>query len=214
LDGARQVVTITASRWTATRGTAVAWQKRGRTWRAVRGPVKVALGAEGMSPAPRRPRGTTPAGVHELASAFGMLPDPAGALPYRRLDADDRWPHDRLSPRTYNVLQTARSPRATWRKRHELVFAKHQGSFEQGLVVDFNRPRRTFWSPARKQWMARRPADVRKGSLLVHTGKRVGGHGWVSVPTQDLAWLLRWANPAQQGTRIVVGTPKHLRDNL
>jgi arylsulfatase A-like enzyme/L,D-peptidoglycan transpeptidase YkuD (ErfK/YbiS/YcfS/YnhG family) len=214
LQGARQVVTVTAPRWTATRGTAVAWQRRGRTWRAVRGPVKVSLGAEGMSPALRRPLGTTPAGVHQVASAFGMRPDPAIPMRYRRLDGDDRWPHDRLSPRTYNVLQQSRPPRATWRKRHEVVFADHPGSFERGVLVDFNRVRRTYWSAARKQWMARVPADVRQGSLLLHTGQRVGRHGWVSMPTPDLAWLLRWMDPADQGTRLVVGTPRYLRDNL
>ena len=42
----------------------------------------------------------------------------------------------------------------------------------------------------------------------------VGRHGWVSMPTRDLAWLLRWMDPADQGTRLVVGTPSYLRDNL
>jgi arylsulfatase A-like enzyme/L,D-peptidoglycan transpeptidase YkuD (ErfK/YbiS/YcfS/YnhG family) len=211
--GRRQLVTVTAPRWDAKRGIAVAWQKHGRTWRKVRGPVTVALGAEGMSLAGRRVAGTTPAGVHRIASGFGLRPAPDTALKYRRLDANDRWPHDRLSEQTYNVLQPFRSPKATWRKRNEVVFADHTGSFDRGLLVDFNRVRRTYWSPLRRQWMARVPANVRKGSFVVHTGSRVGRMGWLSMPTRDLTWLMHWTKP-EQGTRLVVGTPRHLRSKL
>ncbi|HSE10621.1 MAG TPA: sulfatase-like hydrolase/transferase [Nocardioidaceae bacterium] len=214
LRGARQVVTVTAPRWTAKRGIAVAWQKRGRTWRKVRGPVKVVLGADGMSSARRRVAGTTPAGVHRVASALGRRPAPTTALRYRRLDANDRWPHDRRSEQTYNVLQPFRSPEATWRARSEVLFAAHEGSFERGLIMDFNRARRTYWSREQRQRMARTPANVRQGSFLVHTGPRVGRMGWLSMPTRDLTWLMRWAKPADQGTSLVVGTPRYLRNNL
>ena len=94
-----------------------------------------------------------------------------------------------------------------------MVFADHAGSFDRGLLVDFNRVRRSYWSGARRQWMARVPADVRKGSFVVHTGDRVGRMGWLSMPTRDLTWLMHWTKP-NQGTRLVVGTPKHLRDKL
>jgi arylsulfatase A-like enzyme/L,D-peptidoglycan transpeptidase YkuD (ErfK/YbiS/YcfS/YnhG family) len=214
LAGADQVVTVTARRWSADRGVAVAWQKRGRTWRAVRGPVRVSLGEAGMAPVGNRIAGSTPAGVHEVSTALGMRPDPDAALRYTRLGTRARLPQDRLSTETYNVLQRFRSDTATWRPRREVRFADHPGSFERGLVVDFNRPRGTYWSPRRRQWMARVPADVRAGSFLVHTGRRVAGQGWVAMPVRDLDWLVRWADPADRGTKIVVGTPRYLRDNM
>ena len=213
LEGAHQVVTVTAPRWEATRGVAVAWQKRGLSWHAVRGPVRVALGSSGMSATARRPAGATPAGSYRIASAFGMLPDQNAALGYRLLGETDRWVQDPRSSRTYNLLQPGRPRIATWRRTRETLFADYPGSFERGLVLAFNRPRKVYWAPKRKQLMARVPADVRRGSLLVHTGRRVGRQGWVSMPTRDLSWLTRWANPAR-GTRVVIGTPKYLRDTL
>ncbi len=211
-EGVRQLVTVTAGRWKAQRGTAVAWQRRGRTWRVVRGPVTVRLGESGMTPTPPRVRGATPAGAHRLVHALGTRPAPRTRLRYRELGVRNRLPQDRRSTGTYNVLQPFRSQRAAWRPGREVVFADHPGSFARGLVLDFNRPRRTSWSARRRQWVARVPADVRRGSLLLHTGRRVPGQGWVSMPTRDLTWLIRWADPAEQATTVVVGTPRYLRD--
>ncbi|HEU4515451.1 MAG TPA: sulfatase-like hydrolase/transferase [Nocardioidaceae bacterium] len=214
LGRAKQVVTVTASRWRAQRGIAVAWQRRGRTWKAVRGPVRVRVGEAGMAPVGDRVPGSTPAGTHAVSTALGIRPDPGVELPYRRLGGRARLPLDRRSTETYNVLQRFRSPSATWRPRAEVRFADYPGSFERGLVVDYNRPRGTYWSPRRRQWMARVPADVRAGSFLLHTGRRVPGQGWVAMRVRDLDWLLRWADPEDKGTRLVVGTPRYLRNNL
>ncbi|HSE69872.1 MAG TPA: hypothetical protein VLA97_03865, partial [Nocardioidaceae bacterium] len=170
-------------------------------------------GSSGMSATARRPAGTTPAGSYQIASAFGMLPDQKAALGYRLLGETDRWVQDPRSSRTYNLLQPGRPRIATWRRTRETLFADYPGSFERGLVLAFNRPSKVYWAPKRKQLIARVPADVRRGSLLVHTGRRVGRQGWVSMPTRDLSWLTRWADPAR-GTRIVIGTPKYLRDTL
>jgi hypothetical protein len=61
--------------------------------------------------------------------------------------------------------------------------------------------------------VARVPADVRAGSFLLHTGPRVPRQGWVSMPVRDLDWLVRWADP-DKDAKLVVGTPRYLRDNL
>lgn len=213
-EGVGQLVTITAPRWKAKRATAVAWQRRGRTWRAVRGPVPVRLGEAGMSAGPRRAAGATPAGAHRVVHALGARPAPPTRLRYRRIGERDRLPHDPAATGTYNVLQGFRSPLASWRPGREVVFADHPGSFDRGLVLDFNRPRRTYWAAERRQRVARVPADVRRGSLLLHTGSPVPGRGWVSMRVRDLTWLIRWADPAGQATTLVVGTPRHLRSRL
>lgn len=211
--GATQLVTVTAPQWGATRGIAVAWQKRGLAWHAVRGPVKVALGAAGLSATTPRPVGTTPAGVYPVATAFGRRQDPGGALRYRRLRPEDRWAQDPQAPRTYSLMQVKRSRSASWRRSREVLFAAYPRSFERGVVLRFNRPRQVVWNAARQQFEAKAPADVRNGSILIHSGPRVGRYGWMSMPTADIGWLVRWADPAQR-TRIVVGTPTYLRDQL
>lgn len=209
----RQVVTVTASSWSEARGVAVAWQKTGRAWYRVRGPVPVKLGARGMARLGEWRTGETVGGVHDVLSAFGKRVDPGGELTYRRIDANDRWPFDPESAATYNVFQTSRSGRATWRPRFETVFSAHPGSFDRALVTGYNRARRIYWSSGLRQRMAADPADVRRGSLLINTGTRVGPNGWVSMPTRDLTWLVRWSDPAQH-PKIVVGTPKYLRGVL
>lgn len=211
--GATQLVTVTAQQWGATRGIAVGWQKRGLAWHAVRGPVKVALGSAGLSATTPRLVGTTPAGVYPIATSFGRRRDPGGALRYRRLRPEDRWSQDPLAPRTYSLMQVKRSRSAGWRRSREVLFAAYPGSFERGVVLRFNRPRQIGWNARRQQYEAKVPADVRKGSLLIHSGRRVGRYGWMSMPTADIGWLARWADPAQH-TKIVVGTPKYLRDRL
>jgi N-acetylglucosamine-6-sulfatase len=212
---ATQVVTVTGRSWNARRGRAVAWQKRGRSWRAVRS-FAVELGVDGMArPGTRRhERGRTPAGTFRAARGYGLRPDPGTAVPYRVLDADDRWPFDVRSPETYSVLQGHRSSRATWRPRFEEVFARSPRQFRHALVLDHNLPRRIRHAAARGQSTASVPADVRLGSFLVHTGERVGRHGWVAAPPRQLAWLLRWIDPAQHGTRFVTGPVDHLRGRL
>jgi arylsulfatase A-like enzyme/L,D-peptidoglycan transpeptidase YkuD (ErfK/YbiS/YcfS/YnhG family) len=211
---ATQVVTITGRSWSSRRGRAVAWQKRGRSWRAVRS-FPVELGANGMARpgAARHERGRTPAGTFRAVRGYGLAPDPGTDLPYRVLDSDDRWPFDARSPETYSVLQERRPARATWRPRYEEVFARSRRQFRHVLVLDHNLPRRVRHA-AFGQSVASVSADVRLGSFLIHTGERVGRHGWVAAQPKQTAWLLRWVDPVQHGTRVVTGPVRHLKDRL
>jgi hypothetical protein len=45
-------------------------------------------------------------------------------------------------------------------------------------------------------------------------GRRLGRHGWVSMPQRSLTWLLGWMQPRTQRTTFVVGTPRYLRGRL
>lgn len=213
---ATQLVTVTGRDWSSRRGTAVAWEKRGDSWRRVRGPLEVQLGRRGMAVTELGglPRGKTAAGAFDIERAFGIRPDPETVLPYRQVDKDDRWAYDPEAPRTFNVLQLSRSDRATWRERLERVFWDYRGRFQYGAVLDHNLPSQIFWDPTLRQRMARMPADVRDGSLLLHTGDRLSGHGWVTMPTRDLRWLLRWVSASTGDAKVVVGTPGYLREHL
>lgn len=210
-----QVVTITGASWASRRGRLVAWQKRGRSWRAVAS-TGVRLGARGMAPpgAVRHQRGTTPAGTFRPARALGLRPDPGSRLTYRRLGAGDRWPFDPRSRSTYNVLQPRRSDRATWAAVREEVFAERPSDFRHLVVLRQNLPRWIRWDRATRQRVAADPADVRRGSFLLHTGERVRRHGWVSIPGARARWLLRWMSPATDDTRFVTGPVGWVRGNL
>lgn len=212
--GSRQLVTFTAARPGAKRGTAVAWERHGRQWRVVRGPMPIHIGGRGLARS-RQPSGNAaPSGVHDLAFAFGSNQNPGATVDYRRLRGKERWPSDPRSRETYNVLQRQRPLTATWRPRHEKVFARYPGRFRTALVLDYNRPRRDYWSPLLRQSMAQVPADVKRGSLLLHTGRPLRDKPWITLRPRDLAAVLGWARPKKHDTRFVVGTPGFLRRKL
>jgi arylsulfatase A-like enzyme/L,D-peptidoglycan transpeptidase YkuD (ErfK/YbiS/YcfS/YnhG family) len=216
LEGATQLVTVTANRWDARTGTLVAWQKQERSWRAARGPLTVRLGRNGMA----RPsqvvhqRSRTRAGMFTVDRALGVRPAPGGEVRYRQLDSGDRWPFDPQARSTYNVFQPRRPVRPTWRPTYEEVFWRNRPAFAYALVLDHNLPQDVRRDQRRRLLFARTPAAVPGGSLLLHTGDRVGRHGWVSLPTAELRWLTRWARPRTQGTRFAVGTVDFLRNRL
>lgn len=216
VGNARQVVTITAANWRTGAGKLVAWQRHGRSWRIARGPFAVRLGDRGLvaSTASRHETAETPVGTFRAASVFGRLRDPGNALPYRRIDRDDYWPMNRESVRTYNVFQTSKPPSALWRpERYERLWS-HRFRFPYALVMDHNLGTRVQLSPMRQQRVAARPANVHRGSFIIHAGGRLGEHGWVSMSPARLRWLVRWMQPGRDHTKFVVGTPRHLRTQL
>jgi N-acetylglucosamine-6-sulfatase len=216
IGSARQVVTLTARDWRTGKGMATAWQRRGRTWTVRRGPFPIRLGARGLIAAAQRRDGTseTPAGTFAPAFALGRLRNPGTTVPYRRFDRSDYWVMDPRVPRTYNVYQPRRSAKARWRKAAAEHWWSHRARYPHALVLRFNLPRGVRYAKARGQYLATRPADVRKGSFVLHTGSRVAGRGWTSMAADRIAWLLRWMRPNTLGTRFVVGTPGFMRGRL
>ncbi|MGH3372047.1 MAG: sulfatase-like hydrolase/transferase [Nocardioidaceae bacterium] len=213
---ATQVVTVTARTWRTGRGTAVAWEKVGRSWRVARGPFGVTLGEDGMI-RPGRPRhmaGETPAGTFSPARAMGFRPDPGTALSYRRLDGNDHLPHDPEYPATYNVFQPFRPKTGRWAADLSERFADRRARYPHAVVMNHNLPRRIGFNTWFRERVAREPANVRQGSFLLHAGRRVGRRGWVSMPTDQLAWLMGWMRPERQRTTFVVGPPSFLRSRL
>jgi N-acetylglucosamine-6-sulfatase len=213
---ARQVVTLTARNWGTGKGMATAWQRRGRTWTVRRGPFPISFGARGLIAAAQRRDGTgeTPAGTFAPAFALGQLRNPGTTLQYRRFDIDDYWAMDRRVPKTYNVYQPSRPAKAQWRKTQAEHWWSNRSRYPHALMLKFNLPSGVRYAKARGQYQATNPADVRKGSLVLHTGSRVAGRGWTSMPADQITWLLRWMRPNTLGTRFVVGTPGFMRGRL
>ena len=213
---ARQVVTLTASSWSTSRGTAVAWQRQGRTWRVVRGPFSVRLGRHGltMPDRVRHLRGKTPVGTFRPATVMGLSRDPGTQQRYRRLDRDDHWPFDPRDPSTYNVFQPDRGAKATWNPALDERWSAHRSRYSYAMVMRYNLPSRVVRSARYGQQTATKPADVRKGSFVVHVGDPMGKQGWVSMPRARMRWLLTWMRPSTLDTKFVVGTPGYLRKNL
>ncbi|MGH3356189.1 MAG: sulfatase/phosphatase domain-containing protein, partial [Nocardioidaceae bacterium] len=213
---ARQVVTVTARNWSAGTGRATAWQRRGRTWTVRRGPFPVILGGRGLVRAQDRRAGSgqTPAGTFRPGFALGHLRDPGTALSYRRFDENDYWAMDPRAPRAYNVYQPRHSPRSTWRTRAAERWRDHRSRYPYAMVMQYNLPRRISHSRRFDQMQAAVPADVRRGSLVLHVGRRLSHHGWTSMDRGEMRWLLRWMHPDRMHTRFVLGTPSYLRKHL
>jgi len=216
IGAARQVVTITAPNWRTGRGQLTAWVRHRRTWTVARGPFPVQLGSNGLVPEEERRQGSgeTPAGTFTPENAFGLRPPVRTELPYRRVDDNDYWVFDPRVPEAYNVNQPRRSPTATWRERFSVRWGADARRFSYGLLLDYNLPTGVVRSRQLGELRSDSPADVRKGSFVLHAGSRLGQQGWVSMNTRKLTWLLRWTRPGPTGARFVVGTPDYLRGRL
>ena len=209
----RQLLTVTAPRWSSTRASLRVWRRTDHGWRLVRGPVRVALGWNGFAPAGKRRQGTgtTPAGRFALPYAFGNRPDPGGRVGYRRVDRNDYWPYEPRDPRTYNVYQRHKAAKTRWRRDYAERLASYGREYAHSIVVGFNLPRGVHYSRARRQWVAREPADTRRGGgIFLHVRERRYTAGCVSAPLRDVRWIVRWLDPRQR-PRIVMGPTAWVR---
>ena len=141
-------------------------------------------------------------------SAFGSRPDPGTRLAdYRRFDGDDYWVYDPRDPRTYNVLQPQRSAHADWRRgwAERLAGVRGDREYAYGVVVGFNLPSRVRWSERLDQYVARDPADTRRGGgIFLHVNGAGATAGCVSVTKPRMRRLLRFLD-AGTAPRVVIG---------
>lgn len=137
-------------------------------------------------------------------AAFGVRADPGTRLPYRKVDADDHWAGDNRDAKTYNLFQPSASPRRTWRKSQAERLAAYPRQYAHAAVIDFNKARGVRWDTGRRQYVAVRPADTRRGSaIFLHAGGTGSTAGCVSVSRAGMVRLLRWLDPAKR-PRIVM----------
>jgi hypothetical protein len=77
-------------------------------------------------------------------------------------------------------------------------------------VVGFNLPRGVHWSSRRHQYVAREPADTRRGGgIFLHVQRSRHTAGCVAGPLRDVRWLVRWLDPRLH-PRIVMGPRRGL----
>jgi L,D-peptidoglycan transpeptidase YkuD (ErfK/YbiS/YcfS/YnhG family) len=206
--GVQQMVTVTSPGWDTTRATLRAWERApGGRWRLARGPVAARIGWNGWVRGPRRRQstGTTPAGKYALPRAFGSATDPGGALPYGRFDRDDYWPYEPRDPATYNVYQRHKAAGTHWRRGYRERLWDFRGQYRYAVVVGFNLPAGVHYSPARRQWVARRHADTsRGGGIFVHVSDGGPTAGCVSTRRRAVRSLVRWLDPGRS-PRVVMG---------
>jgi L,D-peptidoglycan transpeptidase YkuD (ErfK/YbiS/YcfS/YnhG family) len=209
----QQLVTVTSRQWNDTRAWMSAWRRRGGEWHRVRGPVRMRLGYNGWVPAQKRRQntGTTPAGNFAMSYAFGNRRDPGAEIPYRHVDRNDVWPYEPRDPATYNVLQPFHAKTSRWRRGYYERLASYGYEYAYGVVLGFNLPGGVHWSKKRRQYVARRPAEVRRGGgIFLHVQESRYTAGCVAGPLRDIHWLVRWLDPALR-PRVVMGPTRFVK---
>ncbi|MGZ8736534.1 MAG: L,D-transpeptidase family protein [Nocardioides sp.] len=215
-DDVSQLVTVTSDKWSSTRARMSAWRKRDGRWERVRGPVSVRLGYNGWVPASKRRQstGTTPAGDFAMRYAFGNRADPGTDLRYMHVDSTDVWPYEPRDPATYNIYQPAQASTSKWRSDHKERLASYGYEYAYSVVLGFNLPSGVHWSKKRRQYVARQPADTRRGGgIFLHVQRSENTAGCVAGPIKDIRWVVRWLDPARK-PRIVMGPQTWVKRNL
>jgi L,D-peptidoglycan transpeptidase YkuD (ErfK/YbiS/YcfS/YnhG family) len=214
--GVKQLVTVTSDRWRSTRASMSTWRKRSDGWHRVRGPITVRLGYNGWVRAQKRRQstGTTPAGSFSMSYAFGNRPDPGAEVRYVHTDEDDVWPYEPRDPATYNIYQPYRAPGSHWRKDYRERLASYGREYAYSVVLGFNLPRGVHWSTTRRQYVARKPADTRRGGgIFLHVRGSKNTAGCVAGPLRDIRWVVRWLDPDLR-PRIVMGPRSFVKRRL
>ncbi len=209
----KQLITVSASRWSSTTATLKAWQRGADgDWVLVRGPVPVVLGYNGWVRASQRRQstGTTPAGKFRLPSAFGRLPDPGTRMLFRHFDRNDWWPYEPRDPATYNVYQYHKAATSHWRPDNAERLWDYYDQYAYGIVVGFNLPSGIHYSAQRKQRVADHRADTsRGGGIFLHVRGQGNTAGCVAMSRNQMRWLLRWVRPGAH-PRIAMGPRDYL----
>jgi L,D-peptidoglycan transpeptidase YkuD (ErfK/YbiS/YcfS/YnhG family) len=177
---ADQVVTVVANSPAATTATLTAWQRIAGIWFRAYGPVSAYVGTDGVGQASET-TSHTPAGVWTLTEAFGIQANNGTRLPYRQVDTSDWWVSDTNSP-YYNTHYRCAPGTCPFNEAAGEDLGKAGTAYNHAVVIDYNR----------------HPAVPGAGSaffLHVSTGRPTAG--CVSIPTNDLDFVMRWLDPAK-----------------
>lgn len=206
LGNSDQVLVVSATSWNTTFAVARLFVRIGGRWQQEMAPVPARLGWGGLVLGSQRLQdtGTTPAGTFPLMGAFGFLPAPGGHFPYRRVTSGSWWPNDPADPSTYNVWQSSRPAKATWRASWGEQLIKWLPQYDYGLVLGYNLPAGQYVSRG-GETVTLHPANLRAGGgIFVHVSSTGPTAGCVSLPAPALAEVIRLLVPADHPL-IVIG---------
>jgi L,D-peptidoglycan transpeptidase YkuD (ErfK/YbiS/YcfS/YnhG family) len=172
---ANQLITVRVSSSTATVAKLRAYDKVDGTWKLRFGPVTARVGAAGVGTASEGST-RTPRGSYPLTGAFGRLADPGTKMPYFKTDKYDWWDSNSSSP-TYNQhVRRATSPGGP----SENLYSA--GSvYDYAAVIGYNRQQ----------------VPGAGSAFFLHVSNSRSTGGCVAVSRKNMAWLLRWMNPAK-----------------
>ena len=174
----------------------------GRLWFTDTGQASSAIPDRGALPGRSR---------DEVVALANRLTPPELALRYRRLDRSDVWPYEPRDPATYNIFQPHKGSGSRWRPDYYERLASYGYEYAYAVVLGFNLPKGVRWSEKRRQYVAREPADTRRGGgIFLHVQRSRYTAGCVAGPIDDVRWLVRWLDPAQR-PRIVMGPTGYVK---
>jgi L,D-peptidoglycan transpeptidase YkuD (ErfK/YbiS/YcfS/YnhG family) len=207
----RQLITVIAPAWSATRATLRRWERPGSRspWTPVAQPVAVVLGRAGLRPGrglhpvlPGQPAkqegdGCSPAGLFSLDTAFGTA---------RKASRPSQWPWlpmtshhagvDDPRSRHYNRIVDRRSVQPDWRSAENMI--PESGVYRLGLVVRHN------WD--------QQPGAGSCIFLHIWDHPEATTAGCTAMDAAHLASLLQWLQPAS--TPLLLQLPQALAARL
>jgi L,D-peptidoglycan transpeptidase YkuD (ErfK/YbiS/YcfS/YnhG family) len=188
---ATRVITATAPSTGSTSGTVQAWQRSGAGWVRYGAAMTAYFGSDGLTTAPSESRSATPIGSFTLTQAFGALPNPGTALPYRQTTVADWWISE-PGP-LYNTEQHCSAGCAFAQGAPNEHLVTERPYYNYAVVIDDN--------------TTNSPTGVRQGAgsaFFLHVTTYSPTAGCVSIPQDRLVELLRWLAPAAH-PRILIG---------
>ncbi len=210
--GSHQLIIVQARSPHSSRGTLQAWTRTADGWRPEQASTDVRLGAHGVVAAARRRQDTmtTPAGTFTITSAFGRLPDPGTALPYRHLTAVDAWTYDPRDASTYNLFQSAPVTWAGYGQNVEHLRA-HGRQYDFVAVIDYNTPPGPVVVGSDGIARAAHPANTAAGGgIFLHVSDGTATEGCIAVAKPVMVKLLRWMNPAEHPLIVIAASSQQV----
>jgi L,D-peptidoglycan transpeptidase YkuD (ErfK/YbiS/YcfS/YnhG family) len=175
--GLRQLITVQAPSYSATRATLRAYRVVNGKRTLIFGPWQARVGYNGVA-RPGRKRegdGKTPSGTYGFSFFFGVQPALAFKYPFRHAYRYDVWDDDPSSP-LYNEWLDDRhqNPGASPEPMHRVP------AYDYAAVIAYNTARVPGLGSA----------------IFLHVGTGAATAGCVSLPRSELIAVLRWLRPA------------------
>ncbi|MGW3338517.1 L,D-transpeptidase family protein [Streptomyces sp. NPDC001009] len=187
--GGTQLITAEAPDAGSTTGTLTWWDLRHGRWTAA-GTAPARFGAAGLVAGTERQQGTntTPAGLYDLPFGFGIEAPPTGTrVKYLPVQKSSWWCQDNDS-RAYNRWTDPLPADCRASESEHLV--SYATQYAHALVIGFN---------------YHRPVRGRGAGIFLHVNGKAATAGCVSVPSDAMTDVLRWADPARR-PHIAIGT--------